>query len=192
MEQRAQLHRNTLSRLGLKSDSLTLKMVDLKAKGWRSRAYGHNVIGYKKYTVGQLPTNDDLLKDLKLYCGFYNRIIDNISDSDPDMMSANGMEQKKLRVHKSYEGRINTQKVKDQLKIYTCQACKFNFEKKYGEIGKNYIEAHHRKPFSQLKEGEARDVNYAEDFYMLCSNCHRMIHKTENVGDLEAFKKLIK
>jgi predicted HNH restriction endonuclease len=31
----------------------------------------------------------------------------------------------------------------------------------------------------------------AADFAVLCANCHRMIHRTEDPSDLETFKKRI-
>lgn len=55
-----------------------------------------------------------------------------------------------------------------------CEACKFDFIKVYGDRGKNFIEGHHKKLVSQMIEGEKTKV---EDIAMLCSNCHRMIHK---------------
>jgi hypothetical protein len=55
-----------------------------------------------------------------------------------------------------------------------CEACGVNFEKVYGERGKDFIEAHHTKPVSEMEEGEKTRV---EDIAMLCSNCHRMIHR---------------
>ncbi len=101
------------------------------------------------------------------------------------------IERKKYKLHKSYEGRINTQKVKDELG-YTCMACYLTFTEVYGELGKNFIEAHHLVPYSKLKEGDERELNIERDFAVLCANCHRMIHRMENPGDIEDLKKLIK
>lgn len=55
-----------------------------------------------------------------------------------------------------------------------CQICGFDFHKTYGDIGRNYIEAHHTKPVSEMKEG---DVTRIEDLAMVCANCHRMLHR---------------
>jgi 5-methylcytosine-specific restriction enzyme A len=55
-----------------------------------------------------------------------------------------------------------------------CEACKFDFTKVYGERGKDFIEGHHTKLVKEMKEG---DKTKAEDIAMLCSNCHRMIHR---------------
>ncbi|MGP4060034.1 HNH endonuclease [Halobacillus sp. H74] len=55
-----------------------------------------------------------------------------------------------------------------------CEACGFDFEKVYGKRGKDFIEAHHNNLVSKMKEGDKTRI---EDITMLCSNCHRMIHK---------------
>lgn len=55
-----------------------------------------------------------------------------------------------------------------------CEVCGFNFEAKYGEIGKDYIEAHHSLPVSEMKENHRSKV---EELVMVCSNCHRMVHR---------------
>lgn len=57
----------------------------------------------------------------------------------------------------------------------SCKACGFNFEAAYGEHGRNYIEVHHLVPISTLPEPVT--INPKEDLTVLCSNCHRMIHR---------------
>jgi len=54
-----------------------------------------------------------------------------------------------------------------------CECCGFDFTKAY-DIDDEYIEIHHRFPFSQT-EGE-HPVNSQTDLVPLCANCHRMIH----------------
>ena len=44
---------------------------------------------------------------------------------------------------------------------------------------------------SELKKGETRKLT-KKDFAVLCSNCHRMIHKLNDSSDLEELKNLIK
>ncbi|MDE2059041.1 MAG: HNH endonuclease [candidate division NC10 bacterium] len=63
------------------------------------------------------------------------------------------------------------------IKIYgtTCKACDFNFEAAYGAHGKNYIEVHHVVPISTLPEPST--INPKDDLTVLCSNCHRMVHR---------------
>lgn len=62
-----------------------------------------------------------------------------------------------------------------------------DFEEKYGDVGKNYIEAHHLKPLASLK-GKKVAMDPAKDFPVLCSNCHRMIHQSSCTDDIGRFK----
>jgi 5-methylcytosine-specific restriction protein A len=55
-----------------------------------------------------------------------------------------------------------------------CQVCKLNFEKIYGKIGIDFIEGHHIIPVSEMKPDH---ISTPEDIVLLCSNCHRMVHK---------------
>ena len=56
---------------------------------------------------------------------------------------------------------------------FSCDACGFDFEKTYGPIGRDFIEAHHTIPVSDLKRTQK---THPKDISMVCSNCHRMLH----------------
>ncbi len=58
-------------------------------------------------------------------------------------------------------------------KLY-CEVCEFDFEKNYGSIGKDFIEAHHTIPVSMMSRNHKTK---ASDLAMVCSNCHRMLHR---------------
>jgi putative restriction endonuclease len=70
-----------------------------------------------------------------------------------------------------------------------CEVCGFSFVDKYGELGENFIEGHHRKPISEMEEGEKTSM---EDISLVCSNCHRMIHKKEPAKKIEELKIIVK
>ena len=63
-----------------------------------------------------------------------------------------------------------------KLQGYSRLACGFNFEKIYGKLGSNYIEAHHVVPVAKSQRS-VKQVNLIDDFVVLCANCHRMIHR---------------
>jgi len=65
-------------------------------------------------------------------------------------------------------------KAKQEGRLY-CWVCDFDFAKRYGERGEGFIEAHHTIPVSQLGENATTRV---DDLAMVCSNCHRMLHRT--------------
>lgn len=65
-----------------------------------------------------------------------------------------------------------------------CEACIFEFEYFYGDIGKGYIECHHRTPLARM---ELASRTTLDDLALVCSNCHRMLHRsfeTLSVDDL--------
>ena len=76
----------------------------------------------------------------------------------------------------------NILKEKGELK---CEACDFDFEKTYGEIGKGYIECHHLIPLSNFQVNKETKL---DDLALLCSNCHRMIHKDLSIKTIKEFK----
>ncbi|WP_108847676.1 HNH endonuclease [Dietzia lutea] len=59
-------------------------------------------------------------------------------------------------------------------KPLACDVCEFDFEATYGERGRDYIEVHHVKPLSESGETTTK----LSDLALLCSNCHRMVHRT--------------
>ena len=70
-----------------------------------------------------------------------------------------------------------------------CFICGFDFEKKYGEIGKGFIHVHHIKPLSEINE--EYKVNPIEDLRPVCPNCHAMIHKRKPAYSIEEIKSLL-
>jgi 5-methylcytosine-specific restriction protein A len=70
-----------------------------------------------------------------------------------------------------------------------CEACDLHFGERYGTHGEGFIEVHHTQPLHTLTEGQKTNV---KDLALVCSNCHRMIHRkrpwlsVEDVWDLVA------
>lgn len=76
-----------------------------------------------------------------------------------------------------------------------CKVCGFDFQVKYGELGKGYIEIHHTKPIHLHSEkGEKRELEKALDLLVpLCSNCHKMIHRDrKNLLSIERLAEVVK
>lgn len=91
---------------------------------------------------------------------------------------------KKLVETKVYERSSYLRKI--AINYYTkdgdilCDACKFSFNKFYGnKIGNGYIEIHHIKPIFKYEDEELdKSIEKAlKNVIPLCSNCHRMIHR---------------
>tara|TARA_B100000795_G_C22779872_1_gene431760 strand:- start:704 stop:1492 length:789 start_codon:yes stop_codon:yes gene_type:complete len=69
-----------------------------------------------------------------------------------------------------------------------CETCNFDYSKTYGPRGHNYIEVHHKKPISEYKSD---DITKLEDLAVLCSSCHRMIHRCHPWLSMEELKEII-
>ena len=72
---------------------------------------------------------------------------------------------------------------------YNCQICNFNFEKVYGEIGKNFIHVHHVVDISTI--GKNYKVDPIKDLIPVCPNCHAMLHKKRPAYSIKEMKNLI-
>lgn len=114
--------------------------------------------------ISDLAQNDDATKDLP------ELIEDEEEGNEGQLLS---------RVHR-YRERDRTLIKKKKGKFLTeysrlyCQACGFDFEIFYGERGRDFIECHHTKPVSELNsDGKTK----LADLILLCSNCHRIIHR---------------
>jgi hypothetical protein len=71
----------------------------------------------------------------------------------------------------------------------TCACCGFDFNAVYGQLGKGFIEAHHTTPISELHEnGEETQV---EDLVLVCSNCHRMLHRRRPWLKIDQLSELV-
>ena len=69
-----------------------------------------------------------------------------------------------------------------------CEICGFDFETKYGIRGRGYIEAHHTIPVSDMEPGQKTRL---EDIALVCSNCHRMLHRSRPWLEMEQLRKLV-
>jgi 5-methylcytosine-specific restriction protein A len=69
-----------------------------------------------------------------------------------------------------------------------CEACGFDFKARYGERGDGFIECHHTSPVSQLKPGQKTKPS---DLALLCSNCHRMVHRGKHWLTIDELKALL-
>jgi len=70
-----------------------------------------------------------------------------------------------------------------------CECCNFHFTKTYGEIGHDFIEGHHIQPISDIEDERLTKI---DDIILLCSNCHRMIHRKRPWLTVDKLKTLLK
>ncbi len=69
-----------------------------------------------------------------------------------------------------------------------CEVCSFDFGRTYGAIGDGFIEAHHRIAVSELTGNESTRLS---DLALVCSNCHRMLHRADPQLSIEQLRSLV-
>lgn len=97
------------------------------------------------------------------------------------------------RLHKSRERNrkiveLKKARVLQKTGRLNCEACGFDFLQFYGARGEAFIECHHEKPVSELVPGERTKLS---DLRLVCSNCHRMIHRRKPMLTVLELKELI-
>ncbi len=75
------------------------------------------------------------------------------------------------------------------LKGYKCSVCGFDFEKTYGDIGKEFIEVHHAVMVSTMGDNYHVDIN--NDLFPVCPNCHAMLHRKFPPYTIDEMKAII-
>jgi 5-methylcytosine-specific restriction protein A len=66
-----------------------------------------------------------------------------------------------------------------------CEVCRFDFKATYGQYGHEFCEVHHLIPISKMRHG---DTTKLTDLAIVCSNCHRIIHRIDPMPTIERFK----
>lgn len=151
----------------------------------RTRKILNWIIGDNEFHWRRIDSNIPPEKDLV--------INDTIFEEDDEQSFSEGKE--KFKIHRSKER--NQEVVRIAKKLYyekdrylSCQipVCRFSFLKFYGQIGEGYIEAHHIKPLSELT---AETNTKIEDIVLVCTNCHKMLHRKRPWLSIDELKKLI-
>lgn len=71
-----------------------------------------------------------------------------------------------------------------------CLVCGFDFKKRYGEIGKDFIHVHHLIPLAAKRKRYA--VNPQKDLCPVCPNCHEMLHRRNPPFSIIELKKRLR
>ncbi|MDY0975846.1 DUF3578 domain-containing protein [Massilia sp. CFBP9012] len=160
----------------------------------------------KRYFIDNPPNSAEFLSDisaiLELYGSIYDRLGDTFIEEEIAIESlvatgelptgATGLDGAlKVDEHKKRERRErNSKLVRDVKSVrgYTCEGCEAALDSIYGKIGKEFIEAHHLIPLSQVPE---QGVQLTErDFAVLCPTCHRIIHRL-GCPSLDELRKIV-
>lgn len=71
-----------------------------------------------------------------------------------------------------------------------CIVCGFDFQGKYGEIGKDFIHVHHTKPLGEI--GAEYKVDPINDLCPVCPNCHAMLHRRKPPFSINELRSKLK
>jgi len=69
---------------------------------------------------------------------------------------------------------------------YRCAVCDLSFEEHYGDIGKDFIHVHHKKPLATCREEYRLDPE--RDLVPVCPNCHAMLHTSDPPWTVEELR----
>lgn len=112
---------------------------------------------------------------------------DEISIRDLDTGVAEGDKKIKRHFFRERNPGLVAKKKSSVVGDLKCVVCDFVFSEKYGDIGNGFIECHHTIPISQ----DDREKTKLEDLELVCSNCHRMIHKNNPPYTIDEMKLIV-
>jgi 5-methylcytosine-specific restriction protein A len=98
----------------------------------------------------------------------------------------------KLHKYRERNRKIVAQKKKEAMSQHgklACEACELSFDEFYGEIGRGFIECHHLTPMAKLKVHTRTTL---DSLSLVCSNCHRMLHRKIDSLSVEDLRMMIK
>lgn len=70
-----------------------------------------------------------------------------------------------------------------------CEVCGFDFKDVYGDLGDGFCEVHHLQPLSKADGIVKTELS---DLAIICSNCHRVIHRSDPMLSISKLSKLVK
>lgn len=112
-----------------------------------------------------------------------------VPDLDLPASAEEGGVLQRLQIRRERDPKLRQQKMDSVVAAsgaVACEVCAFDFEAIYGHRGHGYIEVHHRTPLHVT----GPVVTQIPDLALLCSNCHRMIHRHEPWLSVEELREL--
>jgi 5-methylcytosine-specific restriction protein A len=70
-----------------------------------------------------------------------------------------------------------------------CEICGFDFKEIYGDVGEGFCEVHHIHP---LHKSDGKVKTELKDLAIICSNCHRIIHRADPMPTIKSFAKQLR
>ena len=161
-----------------KINALNAKMeISLNGNNVSSNEFLSFKDGWEKLLVRftKIPYYEDLDDEVEKLISYIELICEMLLSLCTIEYEGNAEGNEEYIISKRYERNPINRKMCIMLKGCRCAVCGFDFHKVYGDIGKNFIEVHHKTPISMM--GENYHVDPSKDLIPLCSNCHSMIHR---------------
>lgn len=122
-----------------------------------------------------------------VYNNYVDEICSNLIDESIDNIEA-AEGKYNYAMHRFRErDRTLVQKKKASVKYLICECCTFDFSKTYPNLGDGFIECHHKIP---VHKGER--ITNIKDLALVCSNCHRMLHRKNKHNEYYTVEELQK
>jgi 5-methylcytosine-specific restriction protein A len=167
---------------------------------WRGKLYEAGEIASVEYHALALPDERQLVEDLQEALRLY-KAIDNaggwqpedtiVREAEEDGRSRDLESAKRYRQHRSIERNPKHSREVKRVQGTRCKACRWEMGELYGAKAAGVAHAHHLIPLSSLADGEIARFDPQDDFAVLCPNCHAVIHKLDDVSDLEGLRAMI-
>lgn len=117
---------------------------------------------------------------------------DSLPDIDVEAYGFEGNPRLMAHMRRERNSSIVQKKKKDVLArtgTLKCEACGFDFAKTYGEYGKEFCEVHHLLP---LHKSDGLIKTDLSDLAIVCSNCHRVIHRMSPMPTIAVLAKIVR
>jgi len=132
-------------------------------------------------------------KGREIYNRYYNLVKDNFSETvfpdevDNDIKYSEG-KTKQIIVNSYERNPLARQECIEHFGL-NCQICDFNFQEKFGDLGRSFIHVHHIIDIATI--GKEYSVNPKTDLIPVCPNCHAMLHKKKPAFTISELKEIM-
>lgn len=172
------------------------RVIEIWGNAWKKYRYliqGANLKLIKPFNLGEDGVKESTNPAIKLTGKRKTFVEQLLADSKKNPEESNLLPEGEVmyRLHRLLERKkSNTDAVKKRFlknnEYLFCELCEFDFAKAYST---EYIECHHNIPLCEMKNPKKSNI---EDFTLVCSNCHRIIHSKRPALKIQEIKSKIK
>lgn len=157
-----------------KTSDIATRHPDYRGKPTRGGQHDHSVLEEFLEDTSTMTQLTQAIRDVMANIGPRT---DMSPDLDVEELSAaEGRVLERRHLTRERDPKLRARKIKAARKAVgriACEACDFDFARTYGDRGLDFAECHHRVPL----HASGPTLTRLEDLVLLCSNCHRMIHR---------------